>query len=119
MSDDKDNASDPSMLPEIPLVRSMFYREAYANSFRVRLSPIDLTIVFSANTEIPGPAIQDEASVSMSLAAAKILSLHLSRTIEGVERKIGRIRIPRAGIPTDQQREQLLRVFETNPLTDV
>jgi hypothetical protein len=119
MSEDKNNAADPSVPPEIALVRSAFYREAYANSFRFRLSPIDLTIVFSANTDIPGHVIQDEASVSMSLAAAKILSLHLSKTIESVESKIGKIRIPRAGIPRDQQTEQLLRVFETNPLTDV
>ncbi len=118
MSDDKNNQTRMSGATQSQAIRSPFYRDTYANSFRFRLSPIDFTIVFSSNTDVLGANIQDEMGVNMSLPAAKILTLHLNNMIEALEREIGVIRIPAVAIPTEQVTQGLLRSIKENPLTD-
>jgi hypothetical protein len=119
MSDDR-NRPALSAVTATRVVKSPFYRDAYATSFRFRLSPIDFGITFSSNADVPGAGIviQDEAGVSMSLPAAKILVLHLSKMLEAVEGEIGAIRIPRASVPTEQVMRELTRSIRENPLTD-
>jgi hypothetical protein len=117
MSDDRNSAVSTT---QTRAIRSAFYRDAYANSFRFRLSPVDFAITFASNADVPGAGIilQDEMGVSMSLSAAKVLALHLSKMIEAVENEIGSIRIPRFAIPTEQQMRELTRSLRENPLTE-
>ena len=117
MSDDRN--STPATT-QTRAIRSQFYRDAYTNGFRFRLSPLDFSITFSSNTEVPGSGVimQDEMGVNMGLPAAKILALHLSKMIEMIENEIGAIRIPKASIPTEQMTRELTRSMRENPLTD-
>jgi hypothetical protein len=115
MSDDR---SPTSVSKQLTVTRSLFYREAYATNFRFRLSPIDFSIVFATNTGNPTAPVQEEAVVSMSIPAAKILTLHLRRMIEEIEHEIGPIKIPKTGIPTEQQMNDLLRSIRQTPLTE-
>ncbi len=118
MTDHRNTPNVPPTTEQSRVIRSPFFREAYGNNFRFRLSPIDFTIVFSSNTEMPGIALQDEASVNMSIPAAKILTLHLSKMIAAIEHEIGAIRIPKAAVPTEQQTQELVRSLRENPLTE-
>jgi len=117
MSDDRNN---PATTTQPRAVRSAFYRDSYANNFRFRLSPLDFSITFASNADVPGAGIliQDEIGMSMSLPTAKILALHLNKMIEAVENEIGVIRIPKASVPTEQMIRDLTRSIRENPLTD-
>jgi Protein of unknown function (DUF3467) len=106
MSSDRQNPS--TSVTQSRAVRSQFYRESYANAFRFKLSPLDLTIVFSTPTEMPG-VFQDEAAVSMGFAALKILTTHLNETLGAIETELGAIRVPKGSLPTKEQTAQLIR----------
>lgn len=116
MSDDRRRMTPES--GQIQIARSAFYREAYATNFRFRLSPVDFTITFATNTDILAVPVQDEAAVTMSIPAAKILLLHLQRMIAEVEHEIGPIRIPKRSIPTEQQMQALLSALKENSLVE-
>jgi uncharacterized protein DUF3467 len=117
MSDDRNN---PAVTAQTRAIRSAFYRDSYANNFRFRLSPVDFSITFASNADVPGAGIllQDEMGVSMSLPAAKILSIHLNKMIEAVENQIGAIRIPTASVPTEQMIRDLTRSIRETPMTE-
>lgn len=117
MSGDRNS---PAATTQARVIRSPFYRDAYANGFRMRLSSLDCAITFSSNVDVPNVGIvtQDEMGVNMTLPMAKILALHLSKMIETVENEIGAIRIPRASVPTEQLMRELTRSIRENTLTD-
>lgn len=87
------------VIPQV--VRSQNFCDVYANGMRLRVSPVDFVITLSRTLDVPSPVpvVQDEASIAMPLAFAKILSLHLSMAIEAAESVMGKISIPEANMP--------------------
>jgi hypothetical protein len=117
MSDDNPTTSAVASQSQ-RAIRSPYYRDAYANGFRFRLSPIDFAIVFSSNTDMGGVVLQDEVGVNMSFQAVKILILHLEKAIKAIENEHGIIRVPRGSLPSEEQMHALMRSLRENPLTD-
>jgi hypothetical protein len=121
MADDH-QADATSPPPQTPLIaRSPRYQDVYANSVRVRISPIDCSIVFGSAIEIPGAPpgiVQEEVTVTMSLPFAKVLLLHLGKTVGAIEKELGNIKVPAKSLPTDIIEENVSRMLKDNPLAD-
>jgi hypothetical protein len=78
------------------------------------MSPIDFSITFGNNPDLPGaPAnlMQDEVSVTLTHSFLKVLSRHLSRIIEVIEREIGPIKIQEKNNPTEEQMASLGQIL--------
>jgi hypothetical protein len=97
-----------------PWVRSAEHRTVYANALRVRPTPYDLGLVFGTQTDITDSpnAVQEEVTVILSLAYAKIVASHLAIAIAAAESVMGPIKLPADAIASDATKEAFTAVFK-------
>ena len=118
------NAAPPSAFTQL---RSKEFRTVYTNGIKIKLTLTDFTIGFLQQTDLPisvghpgvhasQQVLSEEVAVTMAIPTLKILALHLSKTVDALERIIGPIRIPENGRPTDAQIEQAVKIFRDNPM---
>ena len=117
MSDAQENITNLG-LPGQPVTRSVEYRAIYAGNFRFRVTNLDAAITFVSIADLPGGmlALQDEATVTMSFPAMKILSEHLALAVQTIEQELGPIRVPLAVRPNEQNKAQLIQTLKATAL---
>lgn len=80
-------------------IRDPQFRDVYSNSSLVALSPFDITLIFSKNTDFSGQQMQvDQVAVAMSPQHFKALVKSLTETLTAYERAFGSLTIPDADI---------------------
>ena len=87
----------------------------------MRISPVDCSIVFGNAVEIPGAPpnlVQEEVTVTMTMPFAKVLFLHLAKTIEAIEKELGNIKVPTKNIPPDTIGDNVSKMLRENPLSE-
>ncbi len=63
-------------------------------------------------------ALQDEATVTMSFAALKLLAEHLAMAVQAIEQELGPVRVPVAIRPSEQQKAMMLQALKSTPLAE-
>jgi hypothetical protein len=98
--------------------RAHDYKSAYAGNFRIRVTNLDVAITFISVVDFPDGVmgLQDEATMTMTFAAMKILSEHLAITVQAIEQELGPIRVPLAVRPSEQNRAQILQTIKSAPM---
>jgi Protein of unknown function (DUF3467) len=82
------------------LVRSLSFRTAYANTFRLRIGAQELSVTFGYQNEVPGPTgspqhiIQDEVEIVFTPLTFKLLAHGLQDAVQNYEKAIGEIVFP-------------------------
>ncbi|UGA47229.1 DUF3467 domain-containing protein [Bradyrhizobium quebecense] len=89
-------------------VRDPQFRDVYANASYTGLSPFDLTLTFSKNTDFSGQMVQvDQVSVVVSPQHFKALVKSLSETLVAYEKVFGELKIPDSETTPALNAEQL------------
>jgi hypothetical protein len=104
-------ANTPQDTPQsTTFVRSQTFKDIYANGLRIRITPIDCVITLARTLDIPGAqqVVQDEASIAMPLAFAKIFLLHLQQALEAVENVLGTIPVPEPNMPKEDFKHAII-----------
>jgi hypothetical protein len=119
------NIPDPS---GISVTRSDKYRTVFSNAYRVRVGIGEITLIFNRITHTPSMAaepnvVEEQVEIVMTWQSIKMLQLHLSSLISGIEQEVGEIPIPNAflvnpGMSPTAQRE-FIRSFGLSPAKDL
>jgi hypothetical protein len=99
----------PTGAVAMPVMRAPEYRVLYANSFRIGMSVNDASVTFMQQTDVPGLPTQvlvEQITISMTLAALKILAANLHKLVIAAEDVLGPIAIPEVSLPTDDMVEK-------------
>jgi hypothetical protein len=121
MSEEKTEDANPPPAGQIPVLRSPRYQEFYANGVRLRLTPIDFTIIFGSTPSIPGAPdniVQDEVSVTMTHSFMKVLSRHFSLIVQALEQELGPIKIQQRQQPQDETIAEMIQTIRQTPLIE-
>jgi hypothetical protein len=62
--------------------------------------------------------LQDEATLTLTFAALKILSEHLSMALSAIEEELGPIRVPTAIRPTEQNKAIMIQALKATPVSE-
>ena len=93
----------------IPRLRDAQFRDLYANQIFVSMSPFDVSVTFSKNTEIaPGQqGLIDLANVTISPQQLKSVVRVLTDTLAAYENNFGRLSIDDSYIEPQLSKEEL------------
>ncbi len=100
-------------------MRSAQWRSFYANGFNFNLTPFDCNITFQSPVNVgPGTvALQDEATVYLTVSSLKLLYLHVKSMLEAYENELGPIQVTTAAKPTEQNSEQVRDMLRSTPIS--
>jgi hypothetical protein len=90
------NTPDP---PTVSFTRSDEYKTVFSNFFRIRVGLGEITLIFSKIAHTPGilaepNVVEEQMEVALTWSSIKMLQLHLSSLISGIEQEVGEILIP-------------------------
>jgi hypothetical protein len=92
------NIPDPSTLS---FTRSDEYKTVFSNVFRIRVGLGDITLIFSKISHAPSigaeaNVVEEQVEVVLAWPSIKMLQMHLSSLISGIEQEVGEIPVPNA-----------------------
>jgi hypothetical protein len=77
------------------LLRAPNFKNAYSNTFRIRIGDNDISIAFGYQTEVLDQVIlQDEVEVVLTPRTFKVLALAIGPILEDIEKQMGTIAVP-------------------------
>jgi hypothetical protein len=87
--------------PGLLITRSEEYKSVFSNIHRVRVGNGEITLIFNRISHTPNltaeaNVVEEQVEIVMAWPIIKMLQLHLSALISGIEQELGEIPIPNA-----------------------